>query len=493
MTAAAIYLRLSAKSKGNKNASNLDTQEADCRKLAEDMGATVVATFREYGESAFDRDNPDDRPAYAELCDMVRAKDIDVVIAWHTDRLWRDELEKALFIRDAQRAGLSLIVTKTARLDPQNPDDEFMLSILTAVSRKESADKSRRIKSKMAANARAGLAAGTGRNRPYGYAADRVTIVPEEAAVIREMCRRLLNGESLHSVAKWANASGARTTAGNEFDTQSIRTIATSYRHAGLRAVGKAQNAKVVAVAEWEPIVDVDTINRLRALLLDPDRRTNRVARKYLLTGLLKCGRCDQAMFAHPRYGRLDAEGNQMREYSCIAAPGRPLRCGRHNVRALELEKLIAETAIARFVDMAERGMLEQQADAVDDGIKAEIETIDAKARKLGADWAASVITDAAYYAASNGLVERRAQLSAKVRRTVSTVSPFLLGLAEHPERLAEMWASPDFTFDQRRAFLRSQIASITVAVNPPRDISVNASRVRDLVWVTPTSAKALA
>src|SRR4051794_31425818 len=141
MSSAVIYLRLSAKTKGQRNAVNLDTQEADCRKLAADVGATVVAVFSEYGQSAFDRGNPDDRPQYAEMCDMVRRGEVDVVIAWHTDRLWRDDLEKALFIRDAQRANLQLILTKTARLDPHNPDDEFMLSILTAVAKKESADR----------------------------------------------------------------------------------------------------------------------------------------------------------------------------------------------------------------------------------------------------------------------------------------------------------------------------------------------------------------
>ncbi len=483
MTTACIYRRLSAKSKGQKNAVNLDTQEADCRKLADDLGAVVIATFTEYGESAFDRDNPDDRPAYAELCDLVRRKEVDVVIAWHTDRLWRDDLEKALFIRDAQRFGLQLIVTKTAKIDPQNPDDEFLLTILTAVAKKESADKRRRVKSKMQANAAAGLAAGTGKYRPYGYAADLVTVVPSEAVVVREICTQLLNGVPLNSVAKWCNDNGHRTTAGQEFSTLSVKDIAISHRYCGLRATGRRQRAQVVAEAVWEPIVDIDTTNRLRALLLDPARRTNRTARSYLLSSLLVCGRCGSPMFSHPRAGRLDADGHKLRTYTCIAAPGYPDRCGRNSVRAPELEALITEMAITRFTEMAAAGMFEPEPDTVNDEITAEVATIDAKARTLGADWAASKITDAAYYAASAGLVERRAQLSTLVRRSVSLVPPFLAELAAHPESIREVLA--DFDFDQKRAFIRAQIATVTIGINPVRGApGFNPARLTDAQWV---------
>ncbi len=482
MTTACIYLRLSAKSKGERNVVNLATQEADCRKLAKEHGATVVEVFKDYGQSAFDRDNPDDRPQYAALCDAMRRKELDIVLAWHTDRLWRDNLEQAMFVRDAQRSGLKLVVTKTARIDPQNPDDEFLLSILTAVAKKESADKRRRITSKMAANAAAGLPAGTGANRPFGYETDRVTIVPAEAAVIREACARLLNGETLRSVTAWLNAAGIGTVHGRPWDTTRIRDIAVSPRYAGKRAVGKRANAVVVADAVWDGIIDAQTSDRLRALLLDPERRTNRSARSYLLSSLVVCSLCEQSMRSHPRYDRTGADGQRARDYSCSTGSDRPLACGRMMIHAAELEQMVGAAVARRFVDLAAADVFAPPADAVNDAISVEVATIDTKTAKLGADWAADRITDAAYYAAQAGLVERRAQLSAMVRRNVTTLPPIFAELAAHPERVVTDW--PTYTFDRQRALIAATIEHVVIAPNATRGArGFDPTRVR-IVWM---------
>ena len=49
-----------------KNAAESQRPITDAYELiGREMGATVVRTFRDYGQSAFDRDDPDDRPDYA--------------------------------------------------------------------------------------------------------------------------------------------------------------------------------------------------------------------------------------------------------------------------------------------------------------------------------------------------------------------------------------------------------------------------------------------
>src|SRR4030067_500544 len=49
---------------------------------------------------------------------------------------------------------------------------------------------------------------GVGGLRPYGYTADRLHIVPEEAAVVREAACRIIAGESQRSVASDFNERG---------------------------------------------------------------------------------------------------------------------------------------------------------------------------------------------------------------------------------------------------------------------------------------------
>ncbi|MEQ1698901.1 MAG: hypothetical protein ABMA25_02275, partial [Ilumatobacteraceae bacterium] len=78
--------------------------------------------------------------------------------------------------------------------------------------------------------------------------------------------------------------------------------------------------------------------------------------------------------------------------------------------------------------------------------------------------WAADEIGDAAFDAATAGLIERRNTLSALVRRQVSTTSPMLAELAEHPDEFGERWHTDEgFTFDQRRTLILAMVDSITI------------------------------
>jgi site-specific DNA recombinase len=62
-------------------------------------------------------------------------------------------------------------------------------------ARFESEHKSERLRAKMLELAMLGRIT-PGRNRPSGYAADKVTMVPAEARIVRELMRRFLAGTS---------------------------------------------------------------------------------------------------------------------------------------------------------------------------------------------------------------------------------------------------------------------------------------------------------
>ncbi len=69
-----------------------------------------------------------------------------------------------------------------------------MARIQGAFARKESDDRSRRIKRKAEESAAVGRVHAGG-SRPYGYEDDRVTIRPSEAIVVQECASRVLAGE----------------------------------------------------------------------------------------------------------------------------------------------------------------------------------------------------------------------------------------------------------------------------------------------------------
>jgi site-specific DNA recombinase len=224
----------------------------------------------------------------------------------------------------------------TGDVDLSTHDGRFMARILGAVARKESDDKSRRIRRKAQELAVAGKVAGGG-SRPFGYEADKVTVRESEAVVIRECATRLLAGESIRSMCLDLNARGVQTVLGREWKTQTLRAILMSARISGQRE----HHGEIVAEAEWPAIITATETARIRALLSDPARRTNRTARRYLLVRLLRCAQCGEALVSRPT-----AEGT--RRYVCATGPNHS-GCGRTFIKADELELFITEAVLYRL------------------------------------------------------------------------------------------------------------------------------------------------
>lgn len=340
-----IYARLSKRT--DKNALNLEDQMKRCREWCTKRGWDVVAECSDYGESAFDRDSMEDRPGFGQLLTLVRERQVDAVLAWRPDRLFRDPIEQALFFRECVRAGVATVATVAeGERDPANPGDEMVGTIVAAVSRYESNAKRQRILAKHRQLAEQGKVAGGG-DRPFGYEHDRKTIVESEAAEIRWAAEQVLSGASLRSVVMELRARNVATTSGKPWSTVALKRILTRGRWAGLRE----HRGMIVSEAEWPGILTVDQFANLRALLTDPARTTATYSRSYLLTGgLAICGVCGAKLVSRPR-------GDHERCYVCASGPGF-YGCGK----------------IRRLADAVENEVVERFWAALDDGLIADAE-----------------------------------------------------------------------------------------------------------------------
>ena len=110
------------------------------------------------------------------------------------------------------------MATVSGDVDLSTHEGQLMARIQGAVARKESDDKSRRIRRKHEELADAGKASGGG-SRPYGYEEDKVTIRQDEAEVVRELASRVLAGDSLKALCRDFSARGITTAQGKEWST----------------------------------------------------------------------------------------------------------------------------------------------------------------------------------------------------------------------------------------------------------------------------------
>ena len=80
----------------------IDRQREACLALAKSRGWEVVATFTDNDVSA---STTKPRPAFEKMLDAAQHGDIDVVIAWHPDRLARKITDLERVVELAERMG----------------------------------------------------------------------------------------------------------------------------------------------------------------------------------------------------------------------------------------------------------------------------------------------------------------------------------------------------------------------------------------------------
>src|SRR5215210_6821258 len=305
----------------------------DCELLAERKGWRVTERYVDDDVSAYGGKR---RPEYARMLDDLRSGMIEGVVVWHLDRLHRQPKELEEFFDVCKAARVDRLASVTGDVDLADHDGQFMARILGAVAKKESDDKSRRIQRKHEELAAHGKRSGGG-SRAYGFERDGVTIRESEAVIVRECVRRFLAGESLRSICTDLNARGERSARGGEWSPQTLRRMLGSGRISGQRE----HRGEIVAAAEWPALIEPAETAQIRARLADPDRRTNKSARRYLLAGLLKCGLCGERLVARPRAGGL-------RRYACAKGPGFS-GCGGTYINADPVEAFVIEAILYRL------------------------------------------------------------------------------------------------------------------------------------------------
>jgi DNA invertase Pin-like site-specific DNA recombinase len=362
MVRAAVYARISSDREGEQL--GVKRQVADCETLADRKGWKVVERYVDNDVSAY---RGSSRPEYRRLLDDLTRGLLDAVVVWHLDRLHRQPKELEEFFEVADAAGVTRLASVTGDVDLATDDGRFMARIQGAVAKKESDDKSRRIRRKAQEIAEAGRVGGGG-TRPFGFERDRVKVRPSEATVIRECADRLLAGESIRSICADLNERSIATVTGKAWSTQVLRGMLYSARISGQREL----RGTIVADAVWPAIISPQQTTRIRALLDDPSRRTNRSARRYLLRGLLRCGLCEARLVSRPRDGGV-------RRYICAKGPNFT-GCGRLYIRSDELEQFVVEAVLHRL-DSPELAAAMNGAKGEPDADRAQTEIEDAQKR----------------------------------------------------------------------------------------------------------------
>jgi site-specific DNA recombinase len=84
------------------------------------------------------------RPGYAELCELIAAGTVDVVVAWSVDRLYRRPVELEGLVDLVERTGTTVATVTSGRFDLATPEGRAMARVGAAIAASESERKSLR-------------------------------------------------------------------------------------------------------------------------------------------------------------------------------------------------------------------------------------------------------------------------------------------------------------------------------------------------------------
>ena len=327
-----IYVRVSTTQQIDRE--SLQTQEERLRQYCKIHGYNVYKVYREEGVSAKDIK----RPKLEELINDIKNKKIQVVLVVKLDRITRSLKDLINLIEFFQQHDVKLI-SLTQNIDTTGSMGRFMLNLLGAVAQVEREMTAERVSEDM--HHRALIGKWNGGIIPYGYTtreklieklkaqrlkeeqilkqADKLTPDekklypdPEEASLVKKIYQLYLEHKSLRRLTHYLNVKSYRTRNGKTWATPSIRRILINPTYIGKMWYGKRKTDLItgklnyvmpekwkIVKGEHEAILSEDIFNRVQKLLKSKFMKPSKAQRVYLLSGLLRCGKCNGGMFGY--------------------------------------------------------------------------------------------------------------------------------------------------------------------------------------------------
>lgn len=383
-----IYTRVSSLRQAAEDRSSLETQLDDCRKLASERGFEVVAELQDIASGT--RKN---RKGYKQLVQMIRNGEVDVVIAWAEDRLYR---------------GFSVVPLYEALQELPVPDDgkgevtielvhghfdRSMMAIMAGIAQKEIEDIRRRTEAGRRASVREGkLPPGPVK---FGYRRDaegRAEVDPQQAATVQTIFELYVDGVPWMEIRSRLSALGMHTVTGLNWKRSALSRVINDATYVTgqdlhVRKSGGTQESFEIP---YPTIIDQGLWNKAQARReANKTRwRAHHVKADALSVGLAVCGVHGHKMRLKPR-----RSGDIPVRFQCEGGRDAPERNGPECARTIgakKLDRLVVEQMMKLTEDPAilKNRVAEQLTDVVDRQGDAEamVERLEARLSELSAE-----------------------------------------------------------------------------------------------------------
>lgn len=288
------YCRFS--SEAQRDGYSIEAQMRAIKDWAEREGHTIQKFYVDEAKSGTN----DNRENFQNMISDSSSESFKAVVVHKLDRFARDRYDSAIYRHKLKEHGVRVISV----LEPldDSPESIMMEAVLEGMAEYYSRNLSREVRKGQKEAALKGQHV-TG-PVPYGFRIvdHHYAVIPEEAANIREIFRRLDCGETIADVTRWAVSQGIRTHKGALFNELAVTRLTQQPILAGRFSYGvnsKDGQPPIIIENAIEPIVDPavfwrqyeKTISRKKGPI--PKLKEE----SYLLTGYLYCEYCGAHLY----------------------------------------------------------------------------------------------------------------------------------------------------------------------------------------------------
>ena len=329
------------------------------------------------------------RADFQSMIDDCMAGKIDMVITKSISRFARNTVDSLTNIRKLKEKNIAVFFEKEG-INTLEGSGELLITILSSQAQEESRAISTNVKWGYARKFEKGEST---RQRSYGFRkapTGEMCIVEEEAAVIRNMARWFLDGDSLERIKHRLEEAGIETTTGKKtWSTGTIYNILTNEKIMGdvllqktftadyltkRRVKNSGQQKQYYVKNHHEAIIPKTVYYKIqeeiarRSSLKKAGTRKGKTAQgvyssKYALTGIMVCNECG----AHYRRTTWSKNGKKVIVWRCInRLEHGTKRC--HESPTLK-EEVVQEAIMRRLHGLA----VDQEEEAFMNGVKEDI------------------------------------------------------------------------------------------------------------------------
>ena len=352
----AIYTRKSTEDE-ERQVLSLDSQRDKIKEIFGNI--KIVKEFRE-SKSAFE---PDKRPQFKELLELIDAGKIDGIISWHPDRLSRNAVDAANITHRVTKGIIKDLKFASGFGFDNSPESMMMLQMTMSQSQYYSSKLSKDVKRGNATKRSMGGLTG---RAPEGYLNQRTSMVGRGEAIVTKDSDRFdlvrkafdlfLTGEySVQSVHKIMTEEwGYRTlkrhkSGGNPISKSNLYKMFNNVRYAGL--VPDPYDPERFYKAAFPAMITKEEYDKVQVLLGRKGMPRLASHKQFALRGFIRCGVCGGMITAETKTKQNKTTG-LMKTYTYYHCTGR--KVGGCNQRGANVREDDLYNQLLTLLDMYE-------------------------------------------------------------------------------------------------------------------------------------------